>query len=138
MADLTRLPDAPRPPATRIPGALARVAGLGAACGFVLGSLILGLLQHGAPGGWSWVDIPFSMMFGGTFGAVVGAIGAPTAGWLFFRQVPLGRAMGVTAAGTLLGAAVGWLGFRSPVIGGCAGFLAAALLLRLTRRLTLR
>lgn len=103
-------PQSPPPsaarPARRATGALARVALLGTVGGFVLGSLILGLLQHNAPGGWSWVDIPFSMAFGGTFGALVGAIGAPATGWLFFRHVPLGRAMLVTGAGTLAGAAI--------------------------------
>jgi hypothetical protein len=132
-------PDASQPrPRPRIPSALARVAALGALGGFVLGSLILGLLQHGSPGGWSWVDVPFSMMFGGTFGAVVGAVAAPVAGWFLFRHVPLGRAMAVTALGTLLGAALGWGGARSPVLGGCVGFFVAAVLLRLSRRLTSR
>jgi hypothetical protein len=120
-------------PSPRVAGALARVAALGATGGFVLGSLILGLLQHSAPGGWSWVDVPFSMMFGGTFGALVGAVGAPLMGWLFFRHVPLGRAMLVTGAGTVAGAGIGLAAAGRPLIGGCLGFLAAAVLLRFSR-----
>jgi hypothetical protein len=121
------------PTTRRSASALARVSALGAAGGFVLGSLILGLLQHNSPGGWSWVDVPFSMMFGGTFGALVGAVGAPVTGWLFFRHVPLGRAMIVTGAGTMAGAAIGLAVAGSPLIGGCVGFLAAAVLLRFSR-----
>ncbi len=124
--------------AVRTASAVARVAALGAAGGFVLGSLILGLLQHGAPGGWSWVDIPFSMVFGGSFGAVVGGFAAPLAGWLFFRHVPLGHAMAVTGVGTLMGATIGQVAVGHPLIGGCAGFLAAAVALRYTRHLTQR
>lgn len=129
---MPRLDAAPHP-SPRTTRAAARVALLGAAGGFVLGSLILFLLQHDAPGGWSWVDVPFSMMFGGGFGALVGAIAAPAAGFLLFRHVPLGRAMAVTGAGTLAGAAIGLAAAGMPVLGGCAGFLVAAVLLRFSR-----
>lgn len=114
--------------------ALAQVAALGAVGGFLLGSVVLGLLQHGAPGGWSWVDVPFSMIFGGTFGAIVGAVGAPLSGWLFFRHVTLGRAMTITAIGTLAGAALGQGIGGWPLSGGCLGFLLAGFLLRFTQR----
>lgn len=96
----------------------------------MLGSLILFLLQRDAAGGWSWVDVPFSLMFGGGFGALVGVVAAPATGFLLFRHVPLGRAMAVTAAGTIAGAAIGFAAAGMPVIGGCAGFLVAAVLLR--------
>lgn len=120
-------------PRARRARGLAIVALLGAAGGFVLGSLILGLLQQRAPGGWSWVDVPFSMMFGGTFGALVGAVAAPVLGLFLFRHVPLGRAMLVTAAGTLAGAAIGLAVAGAPIIGSCAGFVVAAVLLRFWR-----
>jgi NhaP-type Na+/H+ or K+/H+ antiporter len=134
MTEPPLVPDGTRPSrASRIHGALATVAAMGAVGGFVLGSLILGVLQHQPSRGWAWVEIPFSMMFGGTFGAIVGGIGAPLAGWFLFRHVPLGRAMAVTGAGTLLGASVGWFSVRGPMVGGCAGFLVAAIVLRLAR-----
>ena len=110
------------------------LAGTGAVVGFVLGTAILAFLQIGAPGGFHWgIDIPFGMMFGGTFGALVGGIGAPLFAWLFMRTVPLGRAIGWSAVATVAGAA-GGLVVGHPALGGCVGFGLGALALWATHR----
>jgi hypothetical protein len=113
----------------------ALLAGTGAVIGFVLGTALLAFLQIWAPGGFNWaVDIPFGMMFGGTFGAIVGGIGAPILSWLFLRSVPLGVAIVATTIATIAGAGAGMLASDRPVLGGCAGFVIGALLLRMIHR----
>jgi hypothetical protein len=82
------------------------------------------------------------------FGALVGAVAAPTGGWLLLRRVPLGRAITWTTAGAGAGGAAGWLlavalrsRFGGPLpllgdepafglVGAGLGFVATALLLR--------
>ena len=111
----------------------AMLALVGAGIGFVIGTATLAILQVGAPGGFHWdVDIPFGMMFGGTFGALVGGIGAPLLSWFLMRDVPIGRAIAWCSMATIAGAAIGWFGSGHPAIGGCAGFAVGAVLLRLT------
>lgn len=110
------------------------LASIGAVVGFVLGTAILALLQFGAPGGFHWaIDIPFGMAVGGSFGALVGGIGAPVLAWTFMRTVPLGRAIGWSAFATVAGAATGLL-LGHPAIGGCLGFGIGALALRAIHR----
>ena len=110
------------------------LAATGVGTGFVLGTAILAAIQVRAPGGFNWaVDIPFGMLLGGTFGAVVGGIGAPLLSWALLRHVPLGRAIAVSAVATVAGAALGLLAGH-PAIGGCLGFGIGALGLRLTHR----
>ena len=91
--------------------------------------------------------------FAGYFGAAIGAVAAPAAGWLLLRRVPLGRAVVSTVAGAVAGGVTGWtlgeqfattldgvsaLGdpFVSAVLGAVAGFLIAAFILR--RRASMR
>ena len=113
----------------------ALLAGTGAVIGFVLGSILLGVLQIWAPRGFHWrLDVPFAMSMGGTFGAAVGAVGTPIIAWTLLRTVPLGRAIGGTALATVTGATVGALAFGHPAIGGCIGFLLGGLVLRLSHR----
>jgi hypothetical protein len=113
----------------------ALVAGLGAGVGFVLGTVMLASLQVFAPGGFHWsIDIPFGMMFGGTFGALVGGVGAPALSWLFLRRVPLGRAILWSTVSTIVGAGAGILLGGHAAIGGCVGFILGALVLRATHR----
>ena len=80
-------------------------------------------------------------------GAVVGMVGAPLLGWGLLRRVPLGRAIVITALGTVFGAVCGQL--LNPlnpyshvvpgVIGGAlAGFVVAGVWLRATVRRTPR
>ena len=47
------------------------------------------------------------LAIGAAFGAPLGAVLFPIAGWLLMRRVPLGRALLGTAGGTIAG---GWLG----------------------------
>jgi hypothetical protein len=76
-------------------------------------------------------------------GAVVGMAGAPLLGWSLLRRVPLGRAILVTAFGTVVGAVGGeLLNPLNPyvqtvpgVVGGAlAGFLVAGIGLRIAAR----
>jgi hypothetical protein len=75
-------------------------------------------------------DAIFDLVFGGSFGALVGALGAPLLGWCFFRHVPLGRAMVITSIGTIDGALVGLVAGRDPVIAGVLGFAITGAALR--------
>ncbi len=118
-------------PSSRRAEALAIVGALGALCGGAIGSMLLGGLLTRSRSGFHWdVDIAFSLVFGGGFGALVGGLAAPLLGWYCFRHVPLGRAMLVTAVGTLTGAAVGLMAANAPVLGGCLGFTVAGVALR--------
>ena|SRR5688572_23142021 len=96
----------------------------------------------------------FGMLaFPAFFGAIIGAVAAPSAGWLLLRTVPLGRAVGWTTLGAVTGGIGGWLlaialrtpgGGRLPVIPGNAietglagavvGFIVAAVLARVRSR----
>jgi hypothetical protein len=60
------------------------------------------------------------------FGAVVGAIGAPILAWGLLRRVPLGRAIFVTACGTVLGAVAGEILRPLPLTRTIPGVLAGA------------
>ncbi|MEP6765838.1 MAG: hypothetical protein ABJB66_16100 [Gemmatimonadaceae bacterium] len=82
---------------------------------------------------------PFLFLVGAEFGAPLGAVLMPFAGWALMRRVPLGRAFVGTIAGTLVGGIVGWFskphpygGFPLPnaLVGGLIGFLCAVLALR--------
>ena len=83
------------------------------------------------------------MLFTGTaFGAGVGAFLGPAAAWLLMRHVPLGKAIGSTALGTILGSVAGLLlgGPPGSFFGAFLGFGAAAVTVRVrtpkdTRRL---
>ena len=106
----------------------------GAILGGAIGTVLLFVLQFGAPGGIHLsVDIPFSLVIGGGFGAVVGALSAPLLGATLLRRVPYGIAMLGTAMGALLGAALGAV-WGSPVKGGLAGYALAAAVLFLRYR----
>ncbi len=67
-------------------------------------------------------------------GGALGAITAPMIFWGLLRFVPLGRAIGWCAVGSILGGVAGW--FVVPVIGALAcavaGFVVAAVVLRRT------
>jgi hypothetical protein len=84
------------------------------------------------PGGPSRFDIPLGFLFGGSAGALVGAVGAPILSWTVLRSVPLGRAITLTALGTLVGGAVGLLTGWYPLMLGIVGFVVASLVARAT------
>ncbi len=118
----------------------------GAVVGAALGGLSLGalLLLHGVWGDIGDVSVP--LIAGGVFGGLLGggllgSVLAPVAAWTLMRHVPLWRAIGETALGTVIGVAVGdllgpWLGRPAPweMVFALLGFTAAAIRLRLTHR----
>lgn len=119
---------------TRV-GATALLAGIGGAVGLVLGTALLVALQVIDSGVFVWrTDLPFGLLFGGTVGAVVGAVGAPVITWLLLRHVPLNRAIVFCALGTIAGEAIGVVTLRRLVVGGCVGFVVAAIATRIIYR----
>ncbi len=116
-------------------GATALLAGIGGVVGLVLGTSLLVAIQVIEDGAFSWdPTVPFALLFGGTVGAAVGAIGAPMITWLLLRRVPLNRAIIFCALGTIAGEAIGVATFGQLVLGGCVGFVASAILLRIVYR----
>lgn len=126
-----------RPSARRSPslGGVLRVSGIGALVGGLLGTGVLaGLLSHGFRQ-LILVDLQLGVVFGGTVGALTGAVMAPLLGWVVLRPVPLGRALGWCATGTLVvamaGAALAPSVLWAPTYGGVAGLMLGALTARL-------
>ena len=122
------------------------LSGVGAIVGGVCATIAVALILAIRPPHDSVLRfdaLPF--LFGvAQFGAVVGAVAAPVLGFAVLRRVALGRAVVVTALGTIIGAVIGE--FLSPlnpydadlapgvVRGALAGFVAAGLYLRFTTR----
>jgi hypothetical protein len=81
------------------------LAGVGAACGALLGGLTVLVQLYGIvpPRAYPFIFLRFGAVAGGYLGAIF----APTIGWLFLRRAPLYRAIGQTAVGTLIGIAIG-------------------------------
>lgn len=125
----------PRPLVLGKPAVGLALLGLsGAVLGGAIGTILLFVLQFRAPGGVHLgIDIPFSLVIGGGFGAIVGGVSAPLLGVTLLRRVPYGLAMLGTAAGTVLGAAAGFL-LGNVVKGGLAGYALAAVVLFLCYR----
>jgi hypothetical protein len=98
----------------------------GGAAGAVIGGGLLAYLLGSGPHGRSPADLPLGLTVGGSFGALVGAIGFPFLCWTVLRPVPLGRSLAYTTTGTLIGAASGLLAGH-PVYGGVIGFFAGGL-----------
>jgi hypothetical protein len=115
---------------TVIPSRVALVAlGLipaGAVAGALAGALGA-MIWATAAEGLRMAPIPLLMGVAGIFGAVLGAVILPVAGFTLLRYVPLGRALAETIVATALGGAIGvqflggwWLA------GPLAGFAVAA------------
>jgi hypothetical protein len=68
-------------------------------------------------------------MIGALFGAGLGAVLGPLAGFSILRHVPLGRAIGWTALGALIGGVVGMPLALGVLVGPVVGFGIAALAL---------
>lgn len=101
-----------------------------AAAGFVAGGVV-GMVMMA---GWLLVDGDFSMdmvLFGGSFGAAMGAVLGPVSAWLLMRRVPIWLAITGTAGGTIAGAIFGGLigGFGASFVCALFGFGAAGLFL---------
>jgi hypothetical protein len=124
---------------------LAVLAGLlltGAVIGAVVGAAALAIgtaIMGPGPGGADDAVALYvgTLVRGGALGAAIGAVAAPLAGFLLLRSVPLGRAVGWTTLGAVVGGATGSF-LRTadspapmPVVGAVLGFLLVALVLRL-------
>lgn len=123
--------DRPRIAPLRATGVTAGLVLTGAAVGAALGTALASLMFALGPGGPSLVDLGLGLIFGGSFGAATGAVGAPVLAWGLLRYVPLGRAIGWTAAGTVVGCALGLLTHWHPALSGVLGFVAGAVAARL-------
>jgi hypothetical protein len=120
----------------RIIGVTLGLAATGAVAGALLGMLVLTLVAFVSLG----LDIgelrrpyvPSMLLAAAAAGSAVGAVLAPAAAWALLRYVPLGRAIGQTALGAVLGATIGLLiGAEAAIYGTLIGFCAAAVRLRL-------
>jgi hypothetical protein len=115
----------------RIIAVTAGLAATGAVAGAGLGTLVMALgllvLTGVFPRDLSLLGVS------AFFGAGIGAVLAPVAAWSLLRYVPLGRAIGQTTLGAVLGALIGLvMGPFAAAIGSLVGFAAAAVRLRLT------
>jgi hypothetical protein len=116
--------------------------GVGAVAGALLGSAVLLLVSLPRIAHWSADTLLVTLLFGTALGMPLGAVGAPLLSWLLLRRVPLGRALGITSLGTVVGSLIGCLVFLlvegggdlgsvSLVFGAVVGFFASAVYLRL-------
>lgn len=99
--------------------------------GGVAGAVLLFVIAFPS-NGWRTLLAPEFLLLGAAFGAIVGMLLGPLGAWLLMRDVPLGRAVGGTTLGTVLGGVAALVSnlpgslFYAPV----AGFALAALALR--------
>jgi hypothetical protein len=96
-------------------------AAIGSVCGVVALSLILG-----AGGRLPAADVA---LVAGLFGGALGALLGPAAGFSILRHVPLGKAIGWTALGAIVGGLIGVPFAMGLILGPVVGFGAAALAL---------
>jgi hypothetical protein len=102
-------------------GLIVTGAAVGGVCGVVAISLILGVAGKLPDAGVALV----AGLFGGALGAVLG----PAAGFSILRHVPLGRAIGWTAVGAIVGGLIGVPLTLGLIVGPVVGFGVAALAL---------
>lgn len=117
---------ASRPSLRRPIGGTLALGALGALVGLAVGTALLLRWTGSRP--VTLPDLSIAMRHGGAVGAIMGAITAPVMAWGVMRPVPLGRAIGWSAVGTVLGALVP---FVDPMLGGLLGFLGGSLAARL-------
>jgi hypothetical protein len=115
----------------RIAAVTAGLVAVGAAVGGVVGVLVTVMLLGSAGGGLALLLNIDTVLFIGAYGAAMGAVLGPLAAWLLMRHVPLWKAIGGTALGTLAGALLGLVGDgQMGFPGALLGFCAAAVYLR--------
>lgn len=102
-------------------GLIVTGAAVGSVCGVVAISLLLGA-------GGRLPDAGVAMV-AGLFGGALGAVLGPAAGFSILRHVPLGRAIGWTALGAILGGVIGAPLSMGLIVGPVVGFGIAALAL---------
>jgi hypothetical protein len=106
-------------------------AGAGAAAGTVV-AMVVGVFEGGLA---ELIDLELAAI-GAVYGATLGALLLPIAGWLLMRRVPIGRALLGTMLGTIAGGLVGWFApihgeqFEHALLFAIAGFGLAVLRLR--------
>ena len=121
--------------ARRIFAVTAGLFGAGAIVGAVTGALVAAVITSFVTRSAPPLS-PELFGIGAMFGAPLGAVLFPAAGWLLMRHVPLGKALLGTSIGTLAGGLVGWfLPIGTDPLGrtltlGVLGFAAAVILLR--------
>ena len=112
-------------------GLFATGAVVGTIVGAIVAALILGVMTRSARA----LDAEL-LLIGATFGAPLGAVLFPAAGWLLMRHVPLGKALLGTSIGTLAGGLVGWFlpigndPLARTLSLGVIGFVIAVMMLR--------
>jgi len=115
----------------RIAAVTAGLVVVGALVGGVVGVLVTGMLLGSAGGGLALLLNLETVLFIGAYGAAMGAVLGPLAAWLLMRHVPLWKAIGGTALGTLAGSVLGLVGDGAMGFpGALLGFGAAAVYLR--------
>jgi hypothetical protein len=102
-------------------GLIVTGAAVGGVCGVVALSLILGA-------GGRLPDAGVAMV-AGVFGGVLGAVLGPAAGFSILRRVPLGKAIGWTAIGAIVGGLLGVPFAMGLILGPVVGFGVASLAL---------
>jgi hypothetical protein len=118
-------------------GLVAAGAIVGSLCGAAAGAVVM-VADSGLRALLSANALTF-LSYPALFGAASGAVGLPVAAWGLLRNVPLGRALLITAIGTVGGAVVGQVlepfnpysrNIPGVIAGGFVGFLFAAAALR--------
>lgn len=110
----------------RIAAVTAGLVIVGALVGGVVGVLVTVMLLVSAGGGGLGLLLNLdTVLFIGAYGAAMGAVLGPLAAWLLMRHVPLWKAIGGTALGTLAGSLPGLvgdgqMGFPCALLGFCA------------------
>ena len=104
----------------------AYLIGIGAVVGGVLGAIAFGAGMLGDGASPLVLVNPWTLILGGSVGALIGAVLAPVMAWIFLRRVPLWRAIAEPAIGTLLGIVIAllvapWATIALPVIGFVVG-----------------
>ncbi len=102
-------------------GLIVTGAAVGGVCGVVALSLLLGAAGKLPDAGLALV----AALFGGALGAVLG----PAAGFSILRHVPLGKAIGWTAVGAIVGGLIGVPLSMGLILGPVVGFGVASLAL---------
>jgi hypothetical protein len=114
--------------------AVGQVAAGGAAFGALAGFTIAATIIVVTPGAPIIAAVPVGVLFGGGFGAVAGALLAPSLGFWLFRHVPLWRLYAYSTVGTIAGGLLGALAISDAIVGAFAGLGAALVAVGLRHR----